>query len=163
MGQDRLASIALGPVGWLYAGSFREAIPAAAAWLAFGALASQVPPDVPAVPGLMLVALPLSGIAGVVYALQYNRHGKRQRLFGEKRQEAAPRWVVLGGLTDSLTVTRDRLVIVDRSSRYDEATVARSAGSRSLRSRDVAARRDESRSRSFPASRSTSTPRAWMR
>jgi len=32
-----------------------------------------------------MVVLPLSAIAGVVYALQYNRNGSRQRLFdGDK-------------------------------------------------------------------------------
>ena len=33
---------------------------------------------------VLLVALPLSGIAGVLYAVQYNKTGRRQRLFGEK-------------------------------------------------------------------------------
>ena len=28
--------------------------------------------------------MPLSGIAGLLYAVQYNRNGKRQRLFGDK-------------------------------------------------------------------------------
>ena len=34
----------LGPIGWLYAGSLREAVPASAAWLAFAALASKLIP-----------------------------------------------------------------------------------------------------------------------
>ena len=78
-----IASVALGPLGWLYAGSLREAIPASAAWLLLAALASKILPMVLMMP-VLLVALPLSGIAGVVYALQYNRHGGRQRLFGDK-------------------------------------------------------------------------------
>jgi hypothetical protein len=73
-----LASFLLGPIGWLYAGSLREAVPATAAWLAFAALASKI--TFLLLPVIM-VALPLSGIAGVVYALQYNRTGSRQHLF----------------------------------------------------------------------------------
>lgn len=76
-----VASMLLGPLGWLYAGSFRESIPASAAWLAFGVLASKLIPMFLLMPVLM-VALPLSGIAGAVYAMQYNRSGGRQRLFG---------------------------------------------------------------------------------
>lgn len=90
-----LASMLLGPLGWLYAGSLREAIPASAAWLAFAAIASKVIPVFLLMP-VLLVALPLSGIAGVVYALQYNRSGGRQRLFDKdkaKKQlpEGSPR------------------------------------------------------------------------
>ncbi|CAN5511157.1 hypothetical protein BH11MYX1_BH11MYX1_37760 [soil metagenome] len=75
-----IASMLLGPLGWLYAGSWREAIPASAAWVAVGSIVSKFLPTFLLMPVLM-VALPLSGIAGVVYALQYNRHGRRQRLF----------------------------------------------------------------------------------
>jgi hypothetical protein len=78
-----VASLALGPIGWLYAGSWREAVPATAAWLALAALASSILPVFLMLPVLMVV-LPLSGIAGVVYALQYNRSGTRQRLFGDE-------------------------------------------------------------------------------
>jgi hypothetical protein len=81
-----VASMLLGPVGWLYAGSFREAVPASAAWLAFAAIASKLVPMFLLMPVLM-VALPLSGIAGVVYALQYNRKGSRQRLFDKDRSK----------------------------------------------------------------------------
>lgn len=79
-----IASTLLGPLGWLYAGSLREAIPASAAWLAFGAIASKIIPLFLLMPVLM-VALPLSGIAGAVYALQYNRKGSRQRLFDKDK------------------------------------------------------------------------------
>jgi hypothetical protein len=79
-----VASLALGPVGWLYAGSLREAVPATVGWLALAALASKILPVFLMMPVLMVV-LPLSAIAGVVYALQYNRNGSRQRLFdGDK-------------------------------------------------------------------------------
>jgi hypothetical protein len=76
-----VASLALGPIGWLYAGSLREAAPAALAWVALLALASKIFLLLP----VLMVFSPLSAIAGVVYALQYNRAGKRQRLFtGDK-------------------------------------------------------------------------------
>lgn len=81
-----IASMALGPIGWLYAGSMREAVPASAAWLLLAAIASKILPAVLLMPVLM-VALPLSGIAGVVYALQFNRTGKRQRLFGDEKKQ----------------------------------------------------------------------------
>jgi len=82
-----IASMLLGPLGWLYAGSLREAIPASAAWLAFGALASKIIPLFLLMP-VMLVVMPLSGVAGVVYALQYNRKGGRQRLFNKDKGKA---------------------------------------------------------------------------
>jgi hypothetical protein len=80
-----VASMLLGPLGWLYAGSLREAVPASAAWLAFGALASALPFFL--VMPVLMVALPLSGIAGVVYAMQYNRKGSRQRLFDRDKDK----------------------------------------------------------------------------
>jgi hypothetical protein len=81
-----LASTLLGPLGWLYAGSFREAAPASALWLAFAAIAAKLP-TLLLFPVLM-IALPLSGLAGLLYAVQYNRNGgKRQRLFGDKKKK----------------------------------------------------------------------------
>jgi hypothetical protein len=82
-----VASLALGPLGWLYAGSLRESVPAATVWVLLVALASKILPTLLLWPALMVV-MPLSGIAGVVYALQYNRHGGRQRLFdkADKKQ-----------------------------------------------------------------------------
>ncbi|CAN5904713.1 hypothetical protein BH11MYX3_BH11MYX3_16780 [soil metagenome] len=80
--KSALASTMLGPIGWLYAGSLREAVPGAAAWLAFAALATKLP-WILLFP-VLLVAMPLSGIAGLLYAVQYNRKGSRQRLFGDK-------------------------------------------------------------------------------
>ena len=81
-----LASTVLGPLGWLYAGSLREAIPASILWIAAAAILTKLP-------ALLLWPLlfmfPLSGIAGVVYALQYNRHGGRQRIFGDKGNKKA--------------------------------------------------------------------------
>jgi hypothetical protein len=84
-----VASLALGPIGWLYAGSLREAVPATAGWLVLAAIASKILPVFLMMPVLMVV-LPLSAIAGVVYALQYNRAGGRQRLFdGDKAKPKA--------------------------------------------------------------------------
>ncbi len=83
-----LASMLLGPLGWMYAGSLREAVPASAAWLAFAAIASKIIPMFLLMPVLMVV-MPLSGIAGVVYAMQYNRKGARQRLF--ERDKTKPK------------------------------------------------------------------------
>jgi hypothetical protein len=81
-----IASMALGPLGWLYAGSLREAIPASAVWLVIAFISSKIIPTFLLMPVLM-VALPLSGIAGVMYALGYNKKGQRIRLFdkGEKK------------------------------------------------------------------------------
>ncbi len=83
-------SAMLGPVGWLYAGSWREAAPAAAAWVALGYLLSFLPTML--LLPMLIVAMPLSGLAGAMYALGYNRAGKRQRLFGDnnaaKRKKA---------------------------------------------------------------------------
>ncbi len=84
-----VASLALGPIGWLYAGSLREAVPATVGWIALAALASKILPVVLLMPVLMVV-LPLSAIAGVVYALQYNRNGSRQRLF-DRDDKAKPK------------------------------------------------------------------------
>jgi hypothetical protein len=75
-----LASALFGPVGWLYAGSWREAVPASVAYVLLGTLAWKILPMLLLWPVLM-IGLPLSGIAGVVYALQYNKKGSRQRLF----------------------------------------------------------------------------------
>jgi hypothetical protein len=77
----------MGPIGWLYAGSWREAVPASAAWIAFLAVASKFLPALLMWPVFMVV-MPVSAIAGVVYALQYNRSGKRQRLFGSDKSKS---------------------------------------------------------------------------
>ncbi len=84
--KSAIASGLLGPIGWLYAGSFREAIPASAAWLVFAAIASKLPTFL--LMPVFFVALPLSAIAGIMYAMRYNRTGSRQRLFKDKKQLA---------------------------------------------------------------------------
>lgn len=84
-----IASTALGPIGWLYAGSLREAVPAATAWVGLMYVLTKFLPALLLWPALM-VALPLSGLAGVLYALSYNRSGGRQRLFGDKDKKQLP-------------------------------------------------------------------------
>jgi hypothetical protein len=82
----------MGPVGWLYAGSWREAVPATAVWAAVLAIASYLPAFL--MWPVFMVVMPVSAIAGVVYAMQYNRTGKRQRLFGgdkDKKRKQLPR------------------------------------------------------------------------
>ncbi len=76
----------LGPVGWLYAGSFREAVPAT---LAFAA-GYYIIPSFLLAPFLFLGALASSAI-GVGYAWQYNRKKGRTPLFlsgkGKKKKK----------------------------------------------------------------------------
>jgi len=66
----------LGPVGWLYAGSLREAAVATA----LAVLVWKLAPAFLLMPILWL-ALPISAVVGLVYAWQYNRHGERTPLF----------------------------------------------------------------------------------
>jgi hypothetical protein len=82
-----IASMALGPLGWLYAGSWREAVPASAMWLIAAAIISKLGFLTFLLLPVLMVALPLSGLAGVMYALGYNKHGKRQRLFGDEKKQ----------------------------------------------------------------------------
>lgn len=70
-------SLVFGPLGWLYAGAFREAIPAG---LVFAAIAYILPTFL--LLPIMGIAMPLSGLAGLVYAWQYNQKGNRGALFG---------------------------------------------------------------------------------
>jgi hypothetical protein len=71
-------SLFLGPVGWLYAAPLKEAVPAAIAFAAVGAL----------LPGFLLMPLlgigaPLSAFAGLYYAWRHNQTGKRTSLFSD--------------------------------------------------------------------------------
>ncbi len=80
-----LLSFFFGPLGWLYAGSFREAVPAALAYVLVCAI----------LPKFLLVYIlgvsnALTALAGVLYAWSYNRSGKRETLLlrdgqGERR------------------------------------------------------------------------------
>jgi hypothetical protein len=72
----------LGPIGWLYAGSLREA----AAATAVAVLIWKLAPAFLLMPILWL-ALPLSAVVGMVYAWQYNRNGQRTPLFLEDKSK----------------------------------------------------------------------------
>ena len=74
-----LASTVAGPLGWLYAGSLREAVPASLLYL-LACLVLMKLPSMMIMP-ILFFGLPVSGLIGAIYAWQYNRHGKRQRLF----------------------------------------------------------------------------------
>lgn len=72
----------LGPIGWLYSGSFKEAIPGTLLQLVVAALV----PSFLLMP-VLLVALPLSSLAGLLYAWGYNRNGQRGTLFLESEDD----------------------------------------------------------------------------
>jgi hypothetical protein len=71
-----------GPLGWLYAGSLKEAIPATAIALLVAALV----PTFLLMPVLWLI-MPLSALTGLVYAWQYNRHGHRTPIFLDDKKD----------------------------------------------------------------------------
>ena len=74
----------LGPVGWLYAGSLREA----AIGTAIALVAWKILPAFLLLP-ILYIGLPLSAVAGLIYAWQYNRKGERTTLFldGKKGED----------------------------------------------------------------------------
>jgi hypothetical protein len=81
-----MLSFFFGPMGWLYAGSFREAVPGALVYLLVCAI----------VPRFLLVYLVgtfngLSALAGVLYAWSYNRSGRREALILKDRPALPPR------------------------------------------------------------------------
>lgn len=79
-GEKSLAASAalslLGPIGWLYAGSFREAIPATAAAIAV----YTILPSFILAPFMLVGALASSAV-GLTYAWQFNRKKGRTPLF----------------------------------------------------------------------------------
>jgi hypothetical protein len=72
----------LGPLGWLYAGSLREA----AVGTAIAFLVWKLIPAFLLMPILWLV-MPLSAVVGLVYAWQYNRNGERTPLFLDGKKD----------------------------------------------------------------------------
>jgi len=70
-----LLSFLFGPLGWLYAGHWREAIPASAALV----LLKLILPSMLLLPILGVVA-PVSAGVGVLYAWKFNRTGERQKM-----------------------------------------------------------------------------------
>lgn len=73
-----LLSLFLGPIGWLYAGAWREAIPAA---ILFVVLYNILPGIILA--PLLGIGMPASAIVGLLYAWRYNRTGDRQPMLPE--------------------------------------------------------------------------------
>jgi hypothetical protein len=70
-----LLSFFFGPVGWLYAGHWKEALPAAGVLI----LLKFILPSMLLLPLLGVVG-PVSAGVGVLYAWLYNRKGERQKL-----------------------------------------------------------------------------------
>lgn len=82
-------SFLLGPIGWLYAGSFREAGPASLIYLFAAALLQKLPLTL--IGPIFGVLMPISGLIGVGYAWQFNKKGKRQHLLTDgKKKELKP-------------------------------------------------------------------------
>jgi hypothetical protein len=74
-------SLFTGPVGWLYAGAWKEAVPAAAGWVVISAILAKLPQFL--IAPVLSVALPVSAIIGMLYVAKFNKHGRRGPLFGE--------------------------------------------------------------------------------
>jgi hypothetical protein len=72
----------MGPVGWLYAGSLREG----AIGTAIALVAWKLLPAFLLLP-ILYIGLPLSAVAGLVYAWQYNRKGERTTLFLDGKKD----------------------------------------------------------------------------
>jgi hypothetical protein len=70
-----LLSLFLGPLGWLYAGHWKEALPASVV----GLVLYKLLPAFLLLP-LLGVVFPVSAGIGVLYAWMYNRKGERQKL-----------------------------------------------------------------------------------
>lgn len=75
-------SLVLGPLGWLYAGAWKEAIPAAAGF----AFLYWLLPSFLMLP-VLFAALPVSALAGLAYAWKYNKHGERRPLLPQGSDE----------------------------------------------------------------------------
>lgn len=78
-----LLSFFLGPIGWLYAGSLREALPASVVFLLAGSLIARLFFFVP--------LMPLCAVVGVLYAWRYNQNGQRTPILGDGDPPALPR------------------------------------------------------------------------
>jgi hypothetical protein len=74
-------SLVLGPLGWLYAAPLREAIPGVALYVGLCALL----PTFLLAP-LLGVLAPVSGLAGVYYAIRHNQTGERTGLFSDRKK-----------------------------------------------------------------------------
>jgi hypothetical protein len=78
-------SLVLGPIGWLYAAPLREAVPGLAI---YAGLCSFLPHFL--LMPLLGVIAPLSGVAGVYYAIRHNQTGERTGLFSDRDKKKRP-------------------------------------------------------------------------
>ncbi|HEX9103147.1 MAG TPA: hypothetical protein VF997_13140, partial [Polyangia bacterium] len=78
-------SFFFGPLGWLYAGSFKEAGVVALVYF----LLCAIIPHLLLAP-LLAIAHPLSAAVGVLYAWKYNQKGERATLLPEDSKRALP-------------------------------------------------------------------------
>lgn len=69
----------LGPLGWFYAGAWKETVPALAIWMVLFSL----PLIKPLFWLLLPILLPLSALIGIAYTSSYNRNQKRKTLLLE--------------------------------------------------------------------------------
>lgn len=76
-------SLLLGPLGWNYAGSFRESLPASVVWLGAAALVKTMSLFSFVLMPAFFAGMAVSGVVGMVYAWQFNKHGHRVRLLGD--------------------------------------------------------------------------------
>ncbi len=81
-----ILSFFFGPLGWLYAGHWREAIPAAGICM----LLWMIVPKMLLMPVLGLVG-PVSAAVGVAYAWKYNKRGQREKILPDEPNRLTPR------------------------------------------------------------------------
>ena len=74
-------SFFFGPIGWLYAGSWKEAVPGALVWL----ILIKLLPHWAILAPLWLTAMAVSGGIGLLYARKYNDKGERASLFDDTK------------------------------------------------------------------------------
>ncbi len=80
-------SFFFGPFGWLYAGSWKEAIPGAIVWL----ILIKLIPHWTILAPLWLTAMAVSGGIGLLYARKYNDKGERASLLGADDKALPPK------------------------------------------------------------------------
>ncbi len=80
-------SFFFGPIGWLYAGAWKEAIPGALVWL----ILIKLLPRWAILAPLWLTAMAVSGGIGFLYARKYNDKGERASLLGDDTKALPPR------------------------------------------------------------------------
>jgi hypothetical protein len=73
-------SLILGPFGWLYAAPLRESVPAVLVLCVVGSFIPRL-----LLTPLLAILAPLSGLAGVYYALRHNQTGERTGLFSDRK------------------------------------------------------------------------------